>query len=515
MGKPVRAQKSKLGKSSAKPKPTFQLAKSMLGKLPGSEKGTASAHLWTKSAGKCALCSLPLDLGTKDSVVADHIVPEVKGGKNALSNLYLAHRSCNASRQHLDFQIAQPLIRFRSIAEQSPVTFDKVLDEYVLGENRELIEYSEKGDVATVSFGHHKVVVPLSVDPATSVKYFFLDVPMRYIHNDTEIQPRVILPAHVRKLALDFLEHPVHEPSNCRLVMEGKATARLYQFDGQHKTTAQILIGRPAAPMKVYVSPAIDMLQELVIKIQQEIKKQPLTKSETLAKIGDVVKRILDNYVEKRGTPRSEKGLIARQPKHERAAVRKLYFDELRRLVFFDEDNELSKAVGPGVKSPPTTDKVVVNKIVSPLLYAQTLDTDMDESVERDNERANIIFIVNAIAEKMLPTGWGKPGNELQKRRAENFFYQGSIGWWMGEIFEPSLRYVLYAVGKQKPLLIDPLDEAARDKLLSLVEKLCAWDIWSTDDPEHLKAMRSNTVKNVVDAFPDYTSKKLLQEMDA
>jgi len=267
--------------------------------------------------------------------------------------------------------------------------------------------------------------------------------------------------------------------------------------------------------MKVYVEPAIDMLQELVIKIQQEIKKQPLTKSETLAKISDVVRRILDSYSEKPGKHRSEKRLLAKQSLHERGVVKKLYFDELRGLVFFDDDNELSKAVVPAVKNRPTTDKVVINKIISPLLYAQPLDTDMDESIERDTERANILFVVNAIAEKVLPKGWNKAGNDVQRRRAENFFYQGSIGWWMGEILEPSLRYVLYKMGKNKPLLLEPLDEASKEKIFSLIDKLCSWDIWSTDDPEHLKAMRSNTVKNVIEAFPDYTDKKLIQEMDA
>jgi hypothetical protein len=338
---------------------------------------------------------------------------------------------------------------------------------------------------------------------------------MGFIHNDVEIQPRVIIPGHVRRLALDFLERPVHEPSNCRLVMASGGTGRLFQFDGQHKTTAQILIGRKTAPIKVYVAPDIAMLQNLVIKIQQEIKKQPLTKSETLAKIGDVVKRLLESYEEKPGSYRSEKRLILSQRKTDQAEVKKLYFDELRRIVFFDEENLLSKAVGPGVRNPPTTDKVVIDRIISPMLYAQPLDTDMDEAGGRDHERKNILFVLNAIADKMLPEGWNKPGNDLQRQRAQNFFYQGSIGWWMNEILEPSLRYVLYAVGKNKPLFLAQLDEGSKEKILSVVERLCAWPIWSTEDPEHLKAMRSNTVKNVAEAFPEYSDKKLLKEMGA
>lgn len=502
-------------KANKAPKPVFALAKTMLNKLPLNERAIASADLWQKSAGKCALCSLPLDLATKDSVVADHRVPEFKGGKTTISNLYLAHRTCNASRQHLDFNVAQPLVRFRSIAEQNKtVDFDFVIDQFMGASNRLLIEYAETGsDTARVSFGHKTVSVPLAVDPATSVKYFFVEAPMEFIHNDKEIQPRAIMPGHVRKLAIDFTERPVHEPSNCRLVKQSNATARLLQFDGQHKTTAQILIGRKTAPVKVYVEPQIDMLQNLVIKIQQEIKKQPLTKSETLAKIGDVIRRLLDSYEAKPGELRSEKGLIASQPKADQRNVRQLYFNELRRIIFFDEENLLSKAVGPGVADPPTTDKVVIDKIVNPLIYPQPLTIDMDAAGGRDEERRNVLLVLNAIAEKMLPDGWDKKGNDLQRRRAENFFYQGSIGWWMSEILEPSLRYVLFAIGKHKPLFLEPLDEAAKERVLSVVERLCSWPIWSTEDDDALKAMRSNTIKNVSQVFSDYTDKRLLLEL--
>ena len=508
-------QQPKTVKKARTPTAVFALAKSMLNKLPPGERPTASTDLWQKSAGKCALCSLPLDPATRDSVVADHRIPEAKGGKTTVSNLYLAHRTCNASRQHLDFAIAQPLVRFRSLTEQrKAVDFDLVIDQYIPTPNRQLVEYEESdGNSARISFGHHHAAIPLSVDPATGVKYFFAEVPMAYIHNDKEIQPRAILPGHVRKLAIDFIEHPVHEPSNCRLVKTSATTARLLQFDGQHKTTAQILIGRTTAPVKIYVEPPIDMLQELVIKIQQEIKKQPLTKSETLAKIGDVMKRLLDSYEEKDGVRRSEKGLIASQPKGDQSAVRKLYFDELRRIIFFDEENQLSKAVGPGVSNPPTTDKVVVDKIINPLLFSQPLDSDLDAAGGRDEERKNILLILNAVSERMLPSGWDKPGNDLQRKRAENFFYQGSIGWWMGEILEPGLRYALYAIQKNKPLFLKSLNEDEKERVLSVVETLCSWPIWSTEDAEHLKAMRSNTVKNVTDAFDDYTLQKLLKEL--
>jgi hypothetical protein len=509
--KPEKTSKDSKASAKSLPKKIFKLSKSMLAKLPDTERPNASNDLWVKSGGMCALCGNALDLDASDSIVPDHRIAEVDGGKTELANLYLAHRTCNSSRQHLDFNVAQPLCKFQSLAAQKgAIDFDQILDTFVAN-RRQPISYREiDSDRAEIAFGNLTVQVPVWADPATGVKYFFVEVPTAYIHNDTEIQPRKVMPTHVRKLAIDFLERPVHEPSNCRLVVN-QNSGKLLQFDGQHKTTAQILLGRDHLQMKVYVEPSIDMLQALVIKIQQEIKKQPLTRSDTLAKIGDVMQRYLDGYEESGGKPRTEAGLVAAQKgKKEQKVVRTLYLEDLLRIIFFDKDNELSVAVRPGVKDAPTTDKVVIQKIISPLVYKQLLTADMDASSDRDTERANVLFILNSIAEFMLPPTWNKPGNEVQKRRAQNFFQQGSIGWWMNDILVPSLRYILKKIGDKKPLLIEEMDETQRSEVLAAIEELCSWPIWSTEEPDHLKAMRSNTVKNVADEFPEYTDKKLI-----
>ncbi|MCI1151928.1 MULTISPECIES: HNH endonuclease [Stenotrophomonas maltophilia group] len=492
----------------------FKLSKTMISKLPVGERLDASAVLWEKSAGMCALCGNPLDLESKDSIVPDHRIPEAKGGGTTLDNLYLAHRTCNSSRQHLDFEVAQPLAKFQSIASQNGfIDFDGVLDAFVQGPRKSIAYEAVSDDIARIGFGGKFVDVPLWVDPATNVKYFFVDVPTAYILNDRDIQPRKIMPNHVRRLAIDFLERPVHEPGNSRLIIDGKA-GRLLQFDGQHKATAQILVGRKTLQMKVYVQPSIDMLQALVIKIQQEIKKQPLTKSDTLAKINDVMQRYLEAYVAQSGGVRSEIGLISSQEKEQQKVVKSLYFDDIMGIVFFDPDNNIAKIVRPGSSDAPTTDKVVIQKLIAPLMYLQPLDVNMDESNARDIERENILFILNAIADSMFTSNWNKAGGEVQKTIVQNFFYQGSIGWWMNDILVPSLRYVLLRIGDKTPLLTEELTERQREHILTLVKKMCSWPIWSTKDPEVLRAMRSNTVKNVRDVFPGYSYEVLLKALN-
>ncbi|MEH6585034.1 MAG: HNH endonuclease signature motif containing protein [Halioglobus sp.] len=492
----------------------FEISKTMVKKLPESERKGASDELWKKSTGLCALCNQPLG-SSAEQIAADHRDAESHGGKTILSNLYLAHKSCNSSRKNIEFSVAQPLVQFKVYCENtSEVDFDSVLDTYVAKKNRQEISYQiSKGEIQ-LELSSKNIRAPLQTDPATGTQYFFFECPVEYLLNDIEVQPRLISYPHVRKLAIDFIERPVHEPSNCRLTSTGEKTGELLQFDGQHKTTAQILIGRKTVPVKVYVEPDIAMLQLLVIKIQQEIKKQPLTKSDTLAKLGDVIKSALDEYSVKAGEARTEQGLYESQDKDHKAQIKKMYFLELERLVFFAEDNELTAWVKPGAVSPPNTDKVIIEKIIRPLIHQKLLKTvDMDKQGGRDTEREIILLICNTIVSKMLPKNWNSESNKLQKTRTENFFRQGAISWWMTVILIPTIRYLTIRLEEDTPLFIEPLAKEQRENLVEAVETLCDWTIWSTTDTEVIKAMRSNTLQNVKDVIPKLSSHDLIKEV--
>ena len=511
--------KSKVGKRKKKSAASksaksfrFKLSPKMRRELPEPQRVRAEQELWDKSGGVCALCDEPLG-NVPDHIVPDHKIAVVDKGKTTLTNLYLAHKSCNSSRQHLPFDIAKPLVKFKVISDMKPdVTFDDVLGTYVDNPNREVTFQKINGSI-TLKSGGWESTCEIYTDPATGCEYFFTELPVFLVQNDVEVQPRFIMHAHVRKLALDFTERPVHEPSNCRLVYTGAKTAKLLQFDGQHKTTAQVLIGRKRISAKIYIEPDIAMLQQLVVKIQQEIKKQPLTRSDTLAKLGHVIVGYVDNYKVKKGQVRTEAGFIRSQPdKKTKAEVKKLYFEELRRLVFFDDENSFCRLFKPGVRDRLQTDKVIIDKMIKPLIYPQLLDRDMDASGGRDDEREAIVMILNALETEMLGAKLNDK-QSLQYRRAKTFFLGGAIGWWMQDILIPSIRYATKRLQEKKPLLIDPLSDDERSDILSLVETLCSWPIWSEDDDDILKAMRSNTVKNVRELLEDeYNFTELIKQ---
>ncbi len=59
------------------------------------------AKLIVKSKGICHLCGSPF---VNEQPTVDHLIPRGIGGKDSISNLAVAHRSCNMKRNREDIQ---------------------------------------------------------------------------------------------------------------------------------------------------------------------------------------------------------------------------------------------------------------------------------------------------------------------------------------------------------------------------------------------------------------------------
>jgi HNH endonuclease len=509
-------------KQSAVPPPNLKLSKGIRSELPEGEVDTALDTLWQKSGGVCALCALPLPADGKN-IDIDHKVAraEGKGGTTTLKNLYLAHRECNRSRRNLPFDLASRVIRFQKwCTAESRRNFEDVVEHYLPSGN-ERVAYTIKNGKVTLSFGHDKRQAAISEDPATRTPYFFMDVPVDYVRNDFESQPRRIEHDHVRTLAVDFHVHPVHEPSNCRLVPDPGhgGVADLLQFDGQHKTTAQIILGRSEVPMKIYVDPSEPMIQELVVQIQQGIKKRPLTTSDTLKKLDDVVQHSIHVFTEEHGEAPTEMTLVEAQPKQNQAEFKKRLLSNFEWAIFDDDDCLLHQfTTSKASREKPFTDTVVIRRLIKPLVSQELIDERLDDAVQRDTERAAVLRMTNRIADTMYVDKWDpkKTNDEedLLTRRARNFSYQAAIGWWLGDILLPAITMFI-PKPRWKRLFLEQLTDDQEMKIDDFIDTLCAWPIWSTTDETQLAALRSNTVANVVKAFSGYNQVRLITDAQA
>ena len=300
------------------------------------------------------------------------------------------------------------------------------------------------------------------------------------------------------------------------MTFAGATVCSLAQFDGQHKTTAQIILGRDRVPVKVYIDPPLALMQDLVLSVQDRIRKLRLSTSDTLTKLGDVVKERLATYKAPPGGLRSEQGFIESRPVEERRRFKKDYFSELERIVLVDDENKMRKFAAPKrTADKPLTDKVLVNKLIRPLIFDELLDENLDEPGGRDNERKAILMILNTIYDELIAKGWAKAASALDRRRATNFMYQGSISWWLPQILMPAV-YAQLRVKRsdERTRFLKPLSGVDEDDVRQLVIALVNWEIWSKDEasPE-VAAMRSNTQARVADAFPDRSHHRLLDDM--
>ena len=320
-------------------------------------------------------------------------------------------------------------------------------------------------------------------------------------------------------LATDFSLHPLHEPSNCRLVPDQThgEIADLLQFDGQHKTTAQIILGRAAVPMKVYVDPNAAMIQELVVQIQQGIKKRPLSTSDTLRKLDDVVNdKVAAFRAANNDRFPTEPELVAAQPRQDHTAFKKRLLANFDYAVYSDpaftlHDYTSSKAN----RNKPFTDTVLINKMIRPLISQDLISEPLNDALQRDCERGVVIRLLNQIGELMLVGKWSPQAKaeseDLHTRRARNFFYQAAISWWLGDILIPAIGLVI-PKARWKRMFVEPLTDDQEERIDAFLEILCSWPVWSTQDGEQLAALRSNTVANVAKAFADYDQTRLIRE---
>ena len=496
----------------------FKVPANKMSQLPAAERPQARQNLWDGSGGLCHLCAEALPEDGK-RIDVDHVIPVSGGGKTTLSNLFLAHRVCNGYRSDMTLSHALKLVPFWKWAKaKKSVGFDDVIGKFLPDGKVSVAVTMSDGKIKLVA-GGTEISAPVFVDPATHTEYFFSELPANWIQNDEETQPRKIEADHVKELAIDFSKHPVHEPSNCRLVMNGKV-GRLLQFDGQHKTTAQILLGRSMIPTKIYIEPNIAMIQELVVAIQQGIKKRPLSTSDTLNKLDDVIKDKVEAYrASHDGVFPTEVDLVNAEPASSRREMKKLIIENMEWLIINDPRNALSKYKTSKIsKAHPFTDTVLLRKIVRPFVCQDLINESLESPDSREVERNQVIDVLNHLDALFLEDKWSLGSqinsDDVYVTKARRFFMQGSFTWVITDLIRPQLIFIVGAANTAKPF-VNPFTPENMETLLRCFDVVAAWPIWNVDDQNIASAMRSNTISRIRDSLPSYTAQKIQQELQS
>lgn len=493
------------------------MASKYLSKLNNLERNELIDKLWNIQNGICFISENPIDLKIhKDSLDIDHIIPSKLGGKDDPSNFALTFSSANRSKQASDLKLARILERFRKInvatqkEDRNPNLSDILSKE---GGSKFDLNFSREDDFIKFSFSklskNEIIKLPVYTDKFSGLEYFFVKLPIEYIHHDNVINPRSI-GSNISKLITEFYSgNPQLHISLGWIDISENTRSEVKIFDGQHKAAAQVLLGGREIPVRIFVNPDKEKLIETNFRAGTTLRQVAFDKS---------VQRHLGNTLYKDRVERfqnetkrqandfnfSEKDLISFY-KGESREMKRYILDSVRDSITHHTDNKLKEFIdfGGRAKEKPLSYSTVEKTFFSFFIYSNALDTALDYKLEegknpRELEKSQIMGLMNVIAEELLvgkfdfDIGTYRIENKIQKGESLPMEHVRVYRMLKEEILYSWLKYVeqivqTYFIMQGKPIQQEKLfqnefPEALWGNLGNFVKNLSDLPLWANNE---------------------------------
>lgn len=481
------------------------ISKNLVGKLPEAQRGNVEQELWDKSGGVCWLCDEAFNRAS-DDIQADHDIPEAEGGDNDVSNLNLAHASCNKAKRNAKTADVRPWLRLRAFSQNhgGRLKYDGFLEHFGIEPMPSVV--SQSGTTAVFEFPNGtRTEVPIFSDRnvTASFEYVYVRVPRSAIFNDAACQPRVVRPSHVFDIYTDLQRNPLHEQPSCRLEhTRNGEPVKLLLFDGQHKTIASWMTGSESLTAKVYLNLSTAQANELVNSIQAKIKKLPLSPFELAGKMADEWENKFSEYESVVGsTEVSEDGFIKWLPQTERTRGKQALHAALLQNVLSSPEFRLAALVKqPGGRAAPFgfTEQQLKSKVLERLIIKLPLKEKGEEAqTVRDDEAANITRVLNILADfGFFPSDPNTPMTSVEEERARRMSYQSSLVTLSGLIRQMWDRLTL--TQDSRIPMKQKLDDERWSDLTAAIKLLVEHPVWTADfdRDEKMAAVKNSLEKN-------------------
>ena len=290
----------------------------------------------------------------------DHVEPLKIGGKDDPSNFALTHAACNRSKQASDLRVARVLAQFGQIrdavaSENRGPNLGDILARFG-GAKHELYL---KVDGNSVQFslplvGDNQIhVVPLYKDDLSGLSYFFAKLPIAYLFHDDKINPRSVGGSLSGLVEEFFKKRPqLHVALAWTEVPSVGGSTRIQILDGQHKATAQVLLGVRSLPVRVFLNPDFDLLLTTNTNAGTTLRQVAFDKSVQRHLGSALFQDRIERYRKDRSLPSdaesfSEKDLV-NHFKGEWREIRRYILDAVRDAVTHHSDNKLKEYIDFG-----------------------------------------------------------------------------------------------------------------------------------------------------------------------
>jgi hypothetical protein len=421
-----------------------------LNSLSREQRKELEKRLLSGQHGNCFICEKSIDpVLHADSVDIDHVEPIKIGGKDDPSNFAITHSSCNRSKQASDLRVARVLARFAAIRDEvAPENRGPNLGDVLRHYKGAAYELPLKTAGSEVSFSFpdlgdsavHKV--PLYRDDLSGLQYFFAKLPIEYLFHDDRINPRAV-GGSLNGLIDEF--HRKRPQLQVALawveLKEQSGRARIRVFDGQHKATAQVLLGVRQVPLRVFLNPNVDVLLTANTNAGTTLRQIAFDKSVQRHLGSALFLDRIERYRKERGLPTdaenfSEQDLV-NHFRGEWREMRRYILDSVRDSITHHAENRLKDYIdfaGKG-KEKPLSYSSIEKTFYSFFIYGDALEVPLNYRVEenenpRELEKQQILKLMNLIADSVY---MGRFDPALGTARIENQIQKG------GDVPEPHL----------------------------------------------------------------------------
>ncbi len=371
--------------------------------------------------------------------------------------------------------------------DRSPKYLDDVITakEHRVGQSLHY-EVDATHENVTLYFEEGKKTVSLYTCPTTAWHYFYALVPVQYLKNDKDLQPRALRDQSMWALYRHFQRNTQLAPSICRIDGHGG----LLLFDGQHKAAAQIWAGRKAVECKVYIRPVPKVLKETNLEAHQSYRQMSFYAYELMRKYADIFGEDWAEYTTLPGT-KSEKGFVdflVNVKKMSSTKARKEVARAINWRILNDPTNKLGEFISEKTRArrQPLTysrlEKTLFTHLLSPI--PTTVEFQSDEDF-RDAEERNLLHVMNVIADEGLIGRWNHEAGDSVHQRTERIFSAGAIRAWvriLRDVLYAHFRLYMYGPDEAKRVLYRELNDADLDWIRLFVRGIFSHSVWDAPD---------------------------------
>ena len=350
---------------------------------------------------------------------------------------------------------------------------------------------------ATVKPKEARYTLPLYVCPATGFKYFYIVLPVEFLNNDIELQPRPLEFKRLWDLYRHLLVNSQLTPSICRLSQN-----RILLFDGQHKTAAQIWAGRKNIECKVYIDPSVKVLKETNLVAHDKLRQMPFFTSVLISKWASIFAEEWKDYMEQKGG-KSEAGFVSflvGRGKKKPEAIHMLE-SNIYDSILEDSQNRLKKYIEEysGDEKKPVTINRLRQTLLKRFIVNPPLAIDLEESDKlREFERKNVIRLLNLISDYTLQGIWNQGDSGREQKIAEKIYLNGSFKAWIAILKDVISNILeLYDENDRKEIFLREISDAHWDLIEKSISVLFGHRIWSDNSQENFNNLRISN-ENVV-----------------